>query len=306
MKVLVTGGAGFIGTYTVKQLLEQGYQVSVVDKANCSIDDERLKASSFYTVNIEDPALEDVFEKEKPEAVIHLAAQIDVQHSIHNPIDDATDNIIGTINVLENCRKYKVRKVVYSSSAAVYGRPTSSIIDEDHPLNPVSPYGISKLTPEYYIKYYAHVHGMSYAILRYANVYGKLHHSSGEGGVISIFINQLLKGESPIIFGDGEQKRDFIYIEDVAKANVCAVMKGDDITANISTNTSTSLNELLTELKSRLDVKIHPIYVKGRPGEIRDSRLSNELANHYLQWSPSYNLQTGIKATLSTYNSTKT
>ncbi|GAB6117189.1 hypothetical protein JCM16816_07860 [Thermoanaerobacter brockii subsp. lactiethylicus] len=201
MKALVTGGAGFIGSNIVDLLIENGYEVVIVDNLSTGKEEFINKKAIFYKKDIIDEDLCKIFEKEKPDYVIHQAAQIDVQKSIDNPVFDAKINVLGTVNLLECCRKSGVKKVIYASSAAVYGNPEYLPIDEVHKINPISYYGISKHTPEHYFVVYRQLYGLKYTILRYANVYGIRQDPKGEGGVISIFLDKMLKGERPIIFG---------------------------------------------------------------------------------------------------------
>ncbi|MGM8216555.1 NAD-dependent epimerase/dehydratase family protein [Bacillaceae bacterium W0354] len=297
MKVIVTGGLGFIGSNVCKQLVVRGYEPIIIDHHHTNLTGDYL----CYPIKIEDPYLSELFEIHRPKYVIHLAAQTDVQRSIDNPIHDAETNIIGTLNVLKCCQMWDVHKIIYSSSAAVYGTHSSLLIDESHPILPISPYGISKFVPELYIKAFASLYGISYTILRYANVYGEFEDYQEEKGVVSNFINQLISGKSPIIYGDGNQERDFIYVDDIAKANVLSLNLAHNKTINISTNTSISINSLYKKIKQLLGVDLEPIYVKGKEGDIRKSVLSNHLAKKELRWEPEYELHSGLKKVVSHY-----
>lgn len=301
MKVLVTGGAGFIGSHTVELLQKAGHQVVVVDDLSNGDRCQVPEQATFYQVKVESPQLRQVFEEERPEVVIHLAAQMMVARSILEPLFDAQINIMGTLNVLENCRKYGVRKIVYSSSAAVYGNPQYLGIDEMHPVNPLSFYGITKYTPEAYIQRYAEMYNLSYTILRYANVYGIRQGKSGEGGVIYAFANQILRGKNPVIYGDGRQTRDFVYVEDVAYANLCAIASGDGEILNIGTNQPCSLHDLLALFREIFGGQIKPQYTDERPGDIRHSYLNNEKARLLLGWKPKTSLEQGLRITLHYY-----
>jgi UDP-glucose 4-epimerase len=212
MKVLVTGGAGFIGSNLVDRLIEKKYEVVIIDNLSTGKKEHINKNATFYKADISSNEIEDIFKKENINIVIHTAAQIDVQKSINDPIYDCKNNIIGTLNILEACKKHKIEKLVYSSSAAVYGQPDYLPVDEEHPINAMSGYGISKHTPEHYINMYSDIYGLNASILRYSNVYGPRQDPKGEGGVISIFVDKMLNNEEPIIYGDGEQTRDFIYV----------------------------------------------------------------------------------------------
>ncbi|UZQ83672.1 SDR family oxidoreductase [Thermoanaerobacter sp. RKWS2] len=301
MKVLVTGGAGFIGSNIVDLLIENGHEVVIVDNLSTGKEEFINKKAIFYKKDITDDDLYEIFEKEKPDYVIHQSAQIDVQKSIDNPVFDAKVNILGTVNLLKCCRKSGVKKVIYASSAAVYGNPEYLPIDEVHKINPISYYGISKHTPEHYFEVYRQLYGLKYTILRYANVYGIRQDPKGEGGVISIFIDKMLKGERPIIFGDGKQTRDFVYVKDVAKANLLALERGDNEVVNISTNKPTSINELVEMMNKIMNTSLEPIYTEPRKGDIVHSYLDNKKALDVFGWKPEYSLEEGLKETIEYY-----
>jgi len=293
VKVLVTGGAGFIGSHTVDLLIMEGYEVIIVD--NLKTGKIINKKAGFYQMDICSKDLEQVFEKERPEAVVHLAAQISVQDSQADPHTDAQINILGTINVLDNCSKHKVRKIVFSSSAAVYGKPEYLVLDEKHNTVPLAFYGLSKLTAEYYLKMFAELFGLRYTILRYSNVYGINQKLSGEGGVVAIFIDNLLNNKAPTIFGTGEQTRDFIYVSDVAKANLCALSTGDYEIFNISTKTAITINDLLAIIRSIMKKDLTCLYGPKKEGDILHSVLNNSKAKELLKWEPAYSITEGLE-----------
>ncbi len=301
MKVLVTGGAGFIGSHVVDLLIQSGYEPIVVDNLRSGKREHVPPHVRFIDLDISSPKIEDVFAKEKPDVVIHLAAQVDVAYSIQNPVEDANQNILGTIRLLECCNKYDVKKFIFSSSCAVYGEKDECSIKETIPIQPQSFYGISKYTSEMYIQIFNILHNVPFTILRYANVYGPRQTSKGEGGVISIFFKKVLNGESPFIFGDGEQTRDFVYVEDVAKANVLAIEKGTNEIFNIGCNSKTSINELYQMTTSIASINIPSISMPVRKGDIRYSRLDNTKAINLLGWIPVYDLQAGLNETLKYY-----
>lgn len=303
MKVLVTGGAGFIGSHIVRKLLGEGCEVAVIDNLVTGSEDKVPSRCPIYKVDVASSELEEVMAFEKPDAVIHQAAQIDVQLSLRDPVCDAHTNILGTVNVLNQCRKAGVKKLVYASSAAAYGHPSYLAIDEKHPTRPVSFYGISKSAPEHYIRTFSELYGLKHVILRYSNVYGVGQDPKGEGGVISIFMDRMLRGERPVIYGDGEQTRDFVYVDDVAEANVLALRNGENVTCNISTNRQTSINELVDMLNLIAGTNLEPIYQEERQGDIRHSRLDNAAAARELKWKPRTSLIRGLKETYEYYAS---
>lgn len=297
MKVIVTGGAGFIGSNLVDLLIEEGFDTYVIDNLSTGKKQFLNQKAKFFEadiLNFHDIKL--IFEKVKPEAVFHLAAQIDVQSSIKDPIMDAKKNIIGTINILELCKIYE-SKLIYSSSAAVYGKPQYLPVDEQHLIQPLSNYGISKYTPELYILSYSHLYNLKYTILRYANVYGPRQLPKGEGGVISIFIDKLKNNKVPIIYGDGNQSRDFIYVEDVVSANLSALFSEKNGIYNISTNKQISIKEVYQIISRILNKNILPNYQRERLGDITHSCLNNELAIKELNWYPKISVIDGLTKT---------
>lgn len=302
MKVLVTGGAGFIGSNVVDELIINNHEVCVVDNLSTGKIDNLNNKAVFYKCSITNiDALELIFKIEKPEVVYHFAAQISVQTSLKKPNFDANINIVGTINLLECCRKYKIKKVIYPSSAAVYGNPEYLPIDENHPIEPISFYGISKHTPEHYIKTFCSLYDIKYTIFRYSNVYGTRQDPKGEGGVVSIFIDKFLKNEPPIIFGDGEQIRDFIYVKDIAKANLLALSKGDNEVLNVSTNVPMTVNTLFKIMKKVFNSDVMAAYLEARQGDIFNSYLNNILAREVLGWNVEYDFEDGVRETINYY-----
>jgi UDP-glucose 4-epimerase len=301
MKVLVTGGAGFIGSNIVDKLVTRGDQVVIVDNISSGKEENVNTRARMYRVDITSPELLGVFEKEKPDAVIHQAAQIHVNTSVEDPLYDAHVNIMGTINLLEACRKTGVKKVVYASSAAVYGNPEYLPIDEKHPVCPLSGYGVSKYTVEHYLHVYHHLYGLKYTILRYANVYGLRQDPRGEGGVISILVDKYLNRQPFTIFGDGEQTRDYIYVEDVARANLAALERGDGEVLNIGTGVSTSLNDVVKLFDRIAGYKNNVEYGPERPGDIKFSYFDNTKACQTLAWEPKITLAEGLRKTYEYY-----
>lgn len=292
MRIAVTGGCGFIGSHTVDLLVEKGHEVTVYDNLSTGSLENLNEKADFYEGDITDRTQVDAFyQKVKPDAVMHMAAQIDVQTSMKNPAFDADVNITGTINMLDLGKKHGIRRFVYSSSAAVYGNPEYLGVDEKHPTNPESFYGYSKLIPEKYIRMMMD----SYAVIRYANVYGPRQKAEGEGGVVAIFTERMKSDGSCYIFGDGNQTRDFVYVKDIARANLMAIESGENFTANASTSESTSINELFKIMKDTYGYGKEPIFEEARPGDIEHSWLTHGRITHILGWKPTYGLKSGIK-----------
>jgi UDP-glucose 4-epimerase len=300
MKVLVTGGAGFIGSHTVEMLLKAGLKVVMVD--NLSTGKVVNNDAVFYQVDVCSEELGQVFSLEKPDYVIHLAAQVSVQESLIDPLTDGQINILGSINLLNFCVQYDVRKIIFASSAAVYGVPEALPLDERHPTIPESFYGLSKLTIEKYLKLYKKHFDLNYTIFRYANVYGTRKLLSGEGGVVAIFINNLMHNRAPLVYGKGDQTRDFIYVGDVAKANLLALTMGDNETLNISTNTATTVNDLLDQICSNMNKEVEARHTPPKDGDLMTSVLSNVKAKNILKWEPKYSLKEGLKETIKMWN----
>lgn len=303
MKLLVTGGAGFIGSHIVDKLIEENHQVVVVDDLSIGIQENLHPNSRFVKMDIRCSCLNDIVAQEKFDMVIHQAAQTMVSTSIENPFFDCDVNILGTINLLEACRKHHVKRIIFSSSAAVYGNEISLPVEETNSLNPTSFYGLSKLAVEKYFELYHNFFGLEYVVLRYANVYGERQADSGEGGVISIFTQKVQNGETVYINGDGGQTRDFIYVGDVASANIRALLTPySNRVYNISTQMETSINTLLELLANISGITVERKYLSPRPGDIYRSSLSNQSARKYLRWHPITNLTNGL---VRTYNSLK-
>lgn len=298
MNVLVTGGAGFIGSHVVDLLVADKHRVVVVDNLITGKKENVNQQAVFYETDICSPDMEEVFQKEYPEAVIHLAAQATVPRSIQDPLFDAQVNIAGTLRILELMHKFGTRKIIYSSSAAIYGNPIELPVSENHPLLPVSPYGLSKYVAEEYIMLYNRMYGIDYAILRYANVYGPRQTLEGEAGVVTIFIDKMKEDSSVIINGNGRHTRDFVFVLDVARANLIALTKGNAAIVNISTGRETSLQDLVDSLQKAAGKQANIVYGPERPGDIVRSCLSPETANKVLGWKAVTSLLEGLNITL--------
>ncbi len=263
-----------------------------------------MPAAAFYAADIRSPEVSAVFDRERPDYVIHQAAQISVAKSVADPGEDAAVNIQGTLNILANCRRCGVRKIVFASSAAVYGEPEALPIGEDHPCRPQSPYGITKLAAEQYLAVYAANYALPYTALRYANVYGPRQVRSGEGGVVTIFIDALLAGEDLVLHGDGGQTRDFIYVADVARANLAALRGGDNRICNISGGEETGIRELAQTLSELAGIPAVLRRGESRPGDLRRSSLANTRAKKELGWAPQVALADGLASTIAYFRGT--
>ncbi|MFZ5648378.1 MAG: NAD-dependent epimerase/dehydratase family protein [Bacillota bacterium] len=299
MKVLVTGGAGFIGSHTVDALEGAGAAVAVLDNLSTGKFENIKQYVDFYQGDLlEKDFVFHCVEKESPDVIIHLAAQVSVPQSMADPVADAGINILGSLHILEAARSAGVRKIVFASSAAVYGTPVYLPVDELHPAQPLSGYGLSKHTVERYLHLYRELYGLDYTILRYANVYGPGQDAMGEGGVVSIFIDRIINGEQPVIYGDGEQTRDFVHVSDVAGANLCAMNRGGGMVLNVSTGRPVTVNRLFEIIKKAAGYSGGPRYGPRRPGDIRDSCLDSSRAASVLGWTAGTDLEKGIKNTL--------
>jgi UDP-glucose 4-epimerase len=298
MKILVTGGAGFIGSHIVDQLILSGQEVVVLDDLSSGSLDNVNPEATFVKMSILDDELWKVFEREQFAAVIHLAAQTIVASSLEHPDVDARINVLGTLHVLEGCRRSGVERIVFASSAAVYGDVDLLPVPEEAPQGPTSFYGLSKLTVERYIQMYHELYGLNYVILRYANVYGERQGDRGEGGVVSIFVRKAFNGEALAIFGDGLQTRDFVYVGDVAAANILALQCAEpNRILNISTQMETTVNELAKLLTEVAGTEAPITYQPARTGDILRSMLRNSEARQYLTWAPVTDLKEGLNRT---------
>ncbi|MFH1789426.1 MAG: SDR family oxidoreductase [Candidatus Altiarchaeota archaeon] len=299
MKVLVTGGAGFIGSHITDRLIQEGFEVSVVDDLSTGSRKNLNSAVKFYETSICDPALSRVLSEVEPDVVVHQAAQINVRKSIEDPVFDANVNISGSVNLLEACRDSGVRKVVYASSGgAVYGEPQYLPADENHPIRPLCPYGASKYSVESFLHTYHALYGIDYVALRYSNVYGPRQDPHGEAGVVAIFAKKFLEGESPTIFGDGEQTRDFVYVGDVAEANMLAISSKIKAGAfNIGVGVETSVNEIAGKIRDITGSRVLPVHGPEVKGEVRRIFLDIKLARRKLSWKPKVGLDEGLSET---------
>ncbi len=298
MRALVTGGAGFIGSHIVDALVAAGADVMVIDDLSRGRPDVVNPKARLVPLDIAAGDVRRELKAFRPEVVFHQAAQASVPVSLQRPVHDARVNIIGTIRLLEMCLAAGVRKVIYASSAAVYGTPCYLPIDENHPVYPLSPYGISKFAAEMYLSVFRRQWGLDFTVLRYANVYGPRQDALGEGGVVAVFADRIRRCEQLTVFGDGEQTRDFIHVHDVARANLAAVSSAGGRVLNISTGQATSVNKLVALFKRLTRRALSVTFAAERPGDIRHSYLDNSKARSELDWTPQYDLETGLKQTL--------
>ena len=299
-KVLVTGGAGFIGSHVVDLLIKEGYQVVVVDDLSTGRESNINPAAKFYKIDIRDPKIAEIFEKERPDYVDHHAAQMDVRRSIVEPLLDAEINIIGSLNILECALKYQVKRIIYiSTGGAVYGEPVYLPCDEAHPINPICQYGASKHTVEHYLYMYNVNYGLAYTVLRYPNVYGPRQDPHGEAGVVAIFSGQMLQERQVVVNGDGEQTRDFVYVGDCARANLMALkVPHDPGIFNIGFGLPTSINQIFATLKQITGYPNEAIHGPAKIGETRHIYLTAEKAHKVLSWQPSLSLEEGLRQTV--------
>jgi UDP-glucose 4-epimerase len=302
MKIVVTGGAGFIASHIVDAYLKQGHEVHVIDDFSTGGKLNLNPDAVLHKCNVADAEAANVILKVKPDVLNHHAAQMDVRHSVEDPLFDAGVNILGFINLLEACKKAGTARVIFASSGgAIYGDEEPIPADEDHPKKPMSPYGISKMTGELYLAYYYMAFGMHYVALRYANVYGPRQSTKGEAGVVAIFISQLLVGKPPTINGDGRQTRDYVFVGDVVRANVAALKTSHVGGINIGTRRETDVVTLCRMLQQRAHSKVEALHGPAKTGEQMRSCLDISLAGRVLEWRPEIGLEEGLTQTLAYY-----
>lgn len=299
MRVMVTGGAGFIASQVAQAYVDAGHEVLVLDNLSSGKKENVPEKAKFVFGDIQSDTAAEAVRTFRPEVVNHHAAQINVRKSVEDPVFDAQVNVLGSLNLLEAARRNGVRKFIFASSGgAGYGEQEYFPADEKHPLRPVSPYGVTKVCVENYMHYYKVQYGLEYTALRYANVYGPRQDPHGEAGVVAIFCTRLIKGQTAIINGDGEQTRDYVYVGDVVRANVEALTRGDGLSINVGTALETDVNALFRKLRDLSGSRQEEIHGPGMPGEQRRSVIDNRLAYDELGWYPNMLLDDGLSLTL--------
>ena len=296
---LVTGGAGFIGSHLVDRLVSQGFRVVVIDNLSTGKLKNLNPAATFHHVDITNKSVVEVFQREQPDLVFHLAAQASVSVSTKDPIHDSDINVMGTLRLLEAARRCGIEKFIYSSTGgALYGEPQYTPCDENHPIVPLSPYALSKYVGELYLQLYHRLYLLNYTTLRYGNVSGPRQEPHGEAGVVAIFTQAMLEGKQPQIFGDGNQERDFVYIDDVVEANLAAIERGDADAFNIGTGEKTSVNRIFESIQSIIKYRWGPEHGPARPGEVYQISLDGSKAARELGWTPKATLEEGLGQTV--------
>ena len=308
MKILVTGGAGFIGSHVVDTFIANGHEVVVVDDLSTGRRSNLNPAATFYQIDIRSDQLGEVFEKEKPQVVDHHAAQMDVRRSVVDPLFDADVNVLGSIKLIELARQYNVERFIYiSTGGAVYGEPEYLPCDENHPINPICPYGASKHTVEHYLYMYHELYDLDYVVLRYPNVYGPRQDPHGEAGVVAIFTGLMLNGEPVVINGDGDQERDFVFVGDCARGNLLALTTEYSNTIfNLGEGKPTTVNDVYRELKQITDYQLSADHGPAKVGETRRIYLEAKKAAEELDWQPSVGLNEGLTETVEYFRKAET
>ena len=302
MRILITGGAGFIGSHVTDAYLAAGHEVAVVDDLSSGSADNVDPRARWYRMDVRDPGLDAAFVEERPEIVCHHAAQVSVRRSVEAPQADADVNVLGSLNLFEAARRHGVRRIVFASTGgAIYGEQSGPPADETHPCRPRSPYAVAKLAVEHYLDSFCDTFGLQAVVLRYANVYGPRQDPHGEAGVVAIFMQRILAGLAPTIYGDGEQVRDFVYVDDVVTANVAALDKampdGAMATFNVGTGRATSVNALWRVIESIARPSVGAYHEPARSGDVRRSVLDPSRAARELGWRAAVDVENGLART---------
>jgi len=299
MKILVTGGAGFIASHLTDAFVAAGHQVAIIDDLSSGKRENLNPKATFYQLDVQDPGVAAVFQRERPEVLCHHAAQMDVRRSVADPVFDARVNLLGLLNLMEHGRQHGLKRVLFSSTGgAIYGEQETFPAAETHKLEPLSPYGVAKLASERYLFFYSTTYGISYAALRYANVYGPRQNPHGEAGVVAIFTEKLLRGERPIINGDGTQTRDYVYVGDLVRANLAALQSDFTGALNLGTGIETDVNVLFRHLRTLCGSDAPEQHGPAKPGEQRRSVIDAGVAQRVLGWRPQVSLEDGLRETV--------
>ncbi len=304
MKIIVTGGAGFIGSHVADLYIKEGHEVLIIDNLSSGRKENINEKAHFEEVDIRDyESVKRIFSSFKPDIINHHAAQISVVYSMHNPKTDVEINVKGTLNLLELASEFKIKKFIFASTGgALYGEPEYLPADEQHPIFPLAPYGVNKQSAEHFVRIYAQTRKFDYVILRYANVYGPRQDPFGEAGVVAIFTERMLENKDCFIYGTGEQKRDFVFVSDVARANLMALNSRlkENIKPifNIGTSKTTSVNQIFKTLARLTGYEKKPVYKPQREGEVFEISLNYEKAKRFFGWEPEYEIEKGLSITV--------
>jgi len=306
MRILVTGGAGFIASNVVDRYVTNGHEVTVVDNLATGKRENLNPDARFHELDVQDPSLSEIFKEGNFDVVNHHAAQIDVRVSVTDPMKDARINILGFLNIMENVKRFGVgRTILISSGGVIYGETPGEPATELFLKRPFSPYGVTKYASEQYLFYYNKVHGIKGVTLRYSNVFGPRQDPFGEAGVVAIFSKNLRLGEPLTIYGDGEQERDYVFVQDVVDANMLATVSDlkedidtiDDLAFNVGTGTPTSVNQLAELMMEVTDSRLEPVYAPQRPGELLRNYLNCEKLITTFGWKPATPIKKGLGKT---------
>ena len=299
MRILVTGGAGFIGSHLVDGFINAGHQVAVIDDLSSGRRENLNPQARFYQLDVQDPAVGDLFRRETPEVMCHHAAQMDVRRSVADPRFDARVNLLGLLNLMENARQHGLKRVLFASTGgAIYGEQDIYPAPETHKTEPLSPYGVAKLASERYLFFYYATYGISYTAMRYANVYGPRQNPHGEAGVVAIFTEKLLRGEHPVINGDGTQTRDYVYVGDLVRANLAALQSDFVGAVNLGTGIETDVNTIFRLLARLCGSSLAERHGPPKLGEQLRSVIDNAQAQRVLRWQPQVSLEDGLRHTV--------